>query len=578
MPKLHATKQAVMSNLRSTETRLAKDPIKSEAYRAEIQRLKQAGYVVEIPEQKLTEKDQESWFIPHHMVSHNGKNRVVFNCSFSYRGKNLNDLLLPGPALGSSLLGVLLRFREHAVAFSSDIKGMFHQVRLMPEDRPLLRFLWRDLKREEPPSIYEWQVLPFGTTCSPCCATYALQKHVIDHSQPEYNVRHSLERCFYVDNCLQSVATPDEAKVLVNTLSNLLAEGGFELRQWACNFPNVIDHLPKDARSESSELWLNQTESDPQELALGLRWMCQSDTLGYQNRLDNCPTPTMRNIYKVVASQYDPLGFLVPYITRAKILIQSLWAKQREWDDPLLPTDILQTWHDWQRELQYLSQITLPRCYASSQLDSLNCSRQIHIFSDASERAYGSVAYLRTEDQKGSVEVAFITARSRVAPKCQLSVPRLELCAALTGAQLASLLAKELTLNIESFVLWTDSTTVLTWLQSESCRYKVFVGTRIAEIQELTSAHTWRYVESTNNPADYITRGKTLKELATDKTWSQGPEYLWNSPCYWPVTPDISASENPAELKKPTFCSHVKVVDVQSLPDPQQFSSFKGLS
>lgn len=169
MPKLHATKQAVMPNLRSTETRLAKDPIKSEAYRAEIQRLKQAGYVVEVPEQKLTEKDQESWFIPHHMVSHNGKNRVVFHCSFAYRGKNLNDLLLPGPALGSSLLGVLLRFREHAVAFSSDIKrGMFHQVRLLPEDKPLLRFLWRDLKREEPPSIYEWQVLPFGTTCSPC--------------------------------------------------------------------------------------------------------------------------------------------------------------------------------------------------------------------------------------------------------------------------------------------------------------------------------------------------------------------------------------------------------------------------
>lgn len=166
---------------------------------------------------------------------------------------------------------------------------MFHQVRLLPEDKPLLRFLWRDLNREEPPCVYEWQVLPFGTTCSPCCATYALQKHVINHSQPEDNLRHSLERCFYVDNCLQSVATPDEAKVLVNSLRNLLAEGGFELRQWTWNFPNMIDHLPNEARSESSELWLNQTKSDPQELALGLHWMCQSHTLGYQNCLDDCP-------------------------------------------------------------------------------------------------------------------------------------------------------------------------------------------------------------------------------------------------------------------------------------------------
>jgi len=58
---------------------------------------------------------------------------------------------------------------------------------------------------------------------------------------------------------------------------------------------------------------------------------------------------------------------------------------------------------------------------------------------------------LRTEDARGSVEVDFLTARSRVAPQCKLSVPRLEQCAALTGAQLVSLIAKELTLNIESF-------------------------------------------------------------------------------------------------------------------------------
>lgn len=576
MPKLQATKEAVMSNLRSTEKRLVKDPEKSEAYRAEIQRLVQAGYVVAVPEKKLMEKD-ESWFIPHHMVTHNGKNRVVFNCSFSYKGENLNDLLLPGPTLGSSLLGVLLRFREHAVALSGDIKGMFHQVRLLPEDKPLLRFVWRDLKREELPKIYEWQVLPFGTTCSPCCATYALQRHVFDHRQQGDSLRHSIEKCFYVDNCLQSVDTPDEAKRLVDDLRNLLAEGGFELRQWASNIPEVIDHLPKEVKSDGSELWLNQDKGDPQELALGLRWMCQADTLGYQSRLLDCPTPTMRNIYKVVASQYDPLGFLVPFITRAKILIQSLWAKQREWDDPLLPKDILQTWHTWQTELQYLSEITYPRCYVSAQMDTSNCNRQVHIFSDASEKAYGSVAYLRTEGPGGQVEIAFLTARSRVAPKRQLSMPRLELCAAVTGAQLASVLAKELTLHIDSFVLWTDSTTVLSWLLSESCRYKVFVGTRVAEIQELTGAYTWRYVDSPNNPADCITRGKTLKDLATDKAWRQGAEFLWHSPSCWPITPQISTSEDLAELKKPTFCSHITVAEVQPIPDPQQFSSFKAL-
>jgi len=103
------------------------------------------------------------------------------------------------------------------------------------------------------------------------------------------------------------------------------------------------------------------------------------------------------------------------------------------------------------------------------------------------------------------------------------------------------------------------------------------VGTRVAEIQELISAHTWQYVESINNPADYITRGETLKELFIDKLWRQGHEYLLHSPCCWPIVPNISTSDNPAELKKPAFCSHMTIAEVQSLPDPQQFSSFKAL-
>ncbi len=101
---------------------------------------------------------------------------------------------------------------------------------------------------------------------------------------------------------------------------------------------------------------------------------------------------------------------------------------------------------------------------------------------DASEKSYGSVAYLRSENPQGKVEMAFVTARSLVAPKKQQSFPRLELCAALTGAQLAKVLKTELTLPLSNVTLWSDSTTVLTWILSDSCRFKVFVGTRVAEV------------------------------------------------------------------------------------------------
>ncbi len=171
MPQLKAPKEAVISQLRATEKRLVKNPEQAAAYTAEIHKLEKASYAVKM-DQHAEEDSAHSWYIPHHMVHHNGKNRVVFNCSFHYQGQNLNDLLLPGPVLGLSLLAVLLRFREHSIAVSSDIRGMFHQVRLLPEDRPLLHFLWRDLKVHEQPSVLEWQVLPFGTTCSPCCMPF----------------------------------------------------------------------------------------------------------------------------------------------------------------------------------------------------------------------------------------------------------------------------------------------------------------------------------------------------------------------------------------------------------------------
>lgn len=173
-------------------------------------------------------------------MTHNGKKRIVFNCSYSYKDENLNELLLSGPNLGASLLGVLLRFRDHAIAVSSDIKGMFHQVGLLPEDRPLLRFLWRDLQRDSQPSVYEWQVLPFGTTCSPCCAIYALQRHVHDHTKPEDAVCASVDNHFYVDNWLQSFPSPDMAKDVADKLRGLLMEGAFKLRQWASSMPDVV--------------------------------------------------------------------------------------------------------------------------------------------------------------------------------------------------------------------------------------------------------------------------------------------------------------------------------------------------
>lgn len=164
-----------------------------------------------------------------------------------------------------------------------------------------------------------------------------------------------------------------------------------------------------------------------------------------------------------------------------------------------------------------------------------------------------------------------------MAPKRQQSIPWLELCAALTGAQLCSLLHRELTLSITQTFLWTDSMTVLAWLTSESCRFKVFIRTRVSEIQELTSQHTWWYVDTANNPADYLNRSKTLPELAVPNRFFS---LLRDSPEKWPSLPTSTEPEEVAELlelcrgrklKQSTFCGLTQTSMKHKVPDVTQF-------
>ena len=146
---------------------------------------------------------------------------------------------------------------------SGNIHSMFNQVRLLPEDQPLLRFLWHDGKSKRSSDVFECRVLPFGTTCSPCCATYALQCHVQERSEGNEDVVQSVLQAFYVDSCLQSLQSEDQARQLIDKMRAVLASGGFDVRQWSSNMPEVIAHLPPEAKSAGCELWLTANKTNP---------------------------------------------------------------------------------------------------------------------------------------------------------------------------------------------------------------------------------------------------------------------------------------------------------------------------
>ncbi|KAK0145486.1 hypothetical protein N1851_015591 [Merluccius polli] len=195
------------------------------------------NYAEQVPQQQLHGERGKVWYIPHHGVHHPRKGSlcVVFDCGATFQGASLNSELLRGPNLTSSLLGVL-RFRSEVVAFMGDIQAMFHQGKVAEEDRDFLRFLWwpdgditQDLRE------YRMTVHLFGAVSSPSCASYALRK-TADDNQSEFvdDVVQSVKQHFYVDDCLKSAATEEEAIQMIKDLTALCHFGKVDKQQSYC--------------------------------------------------------------------------------------------------------------------------------------------------------------------------------------------------------------------------------------------------------------------------------------------------------------------------------------------------------
>lgn len=173
-------------------------------YKACLNEMIDKGYAESVPTEQLDGCTGRVWYIPHHGVHHPKKRtlRVVFDCGATFMGTSLNDQLLQGPNLTSTLLGVLLRFRQEADTVMGDIQSMFHQVKVPEDDRDFLRFLWwpeGDLTKEV--SEFRMTVHLFGAVSSPSCASFALRK-TADDNQSSFpsEVVQTIKENFYVDD------------------------------------------------------------------------------------------------------------------------------------------------------------------------------------------------------------------------------------------------------------------------------------------------------------------------------------------------------------------------------------------
>ena len=332
-----------------------------------------------------------SYLPMHPVVNPNkpGKIRVVNDAAAEWKGTSLNKSLLTGPDLLSSLVGILMRFRVGRVAITADIEAMFHQVRVSSEDADSLRFLWKDdIFSNDPPDTYQMLVHIFGAKDSPTCCNYALKRTARDNASAyEALTIETALKSFYVDDLLKSVQDEDTAVSLSRELISLLSRGGFRLCKFMSNSEDVLKELPQ---SEVLERVSVDLDSESMQRALGVFWDTKNDVLTFTFEIELVDADmTKRGILRITCRIFDPLGLLLPFLLKAKVLLQELWRLGFDWDQPLDEAQI-KYWKKWLEGAKDVAKIRLSRQYAPD--DKPVEEIQLHIFCDASELAFGCVA------------------------------------------------------------------------------------------------------------------------------------------------------------------------------------------
>ena len=536
------------------QNKLRREPNLQRLYNQKMTTYLDTGYARKMTPEEAATDHPRTWYLPHYGVfnpNKPGKIRLVWDAAAKFQGTSLNDALYTGPDLLNNMLGVLMRFRTHPFAFSADIEGMFNQVKVNQEDKHSLRFLWKDdINSPDQPDTYQMLVHIMGATCSPTCANYALKRCARDHLEDfDPSTIETVLRSFYVDDLLKSIESIKGGQQLIKEVIEINKLGGFRLTQFVSSDPELLKHIPEDLISPSVNIQMDDGKNHSTK-ALGISWSTKEDVLTFLPNIVNS-TSTKRGILSVVSSLYDPLGFLSPFTTTAKMILQDVWKDGTDWDEPV-NDEIQQRWNKWQFGLSTIDTFKLERCYNIP----ISSKIQLHVFGDASEKGYGAVAYLRTTTEP--IKVSFVSAKGRVAPTKQIPLPRLELSAATVAVRLYRLIIKEIDLPIEDSHFWSDSTLTLQYITNERNRFKTFVANRVAEIREVTESIQWHHVNGDENPGDITTRGVfNVKELLhgdEKRSWLKGPSFLMKDESTWKDQKIEEIDPGDTEIRK-TFIS-----------------------
>lgn len=477
----------------SLEKKLINDPKLFEHYNAIIKEQLDASIIEKVPVESQRPVG-ETHYLPHRPVIRNDKLstrvRMVFDASAKTTGPSLNDCLHPGPSLTEPLLSVLLRFRTHRVAFIADIEKSFLQILLDPSHRDYVRFLWY----ENPHRLnsenfvhaklcsYRLCRLLFGVTSSPCSLTATVNKHLNSYQNIDPSFVTKVMQSLHIDYLSSGADNVTEAYKFFNKAKKRFATASFNLRKFQSNSVELENAVSDDF----TRLHL----TDAQTKVLGITWDKRSDQIVFdlQRIASSAKQPTKRELLSIIASLYDPLGLLNPFLLKLKELFQRTYIANVTWDQTL-NGDLLKDWNLILEDLIACHEIRLPCFYGCGSLV------QLHGFCDASLTGFGCCIYVRFLDQNGDVKVSLVTSQSRISPISKPTIPKLELQAAVLLSKCMRNVFEVLSSSffIHSVHLYSDSTITLSWIHNHKSSV-LYVKRRVDTIKCFSQSFQWHHI------------------------------------------------------------------------------------
>ncbi|XP_055643410.1 uncharacterized protein LOC129779763 isoform X1 [Toxorhynchites rutilus septentrionalis] len=387
-----------LRRMKQLERKLEKNPELYANVCKQIDEYHDKGYAhIATPEELDAIVSNKVWYLPLNVVlnlNKPGKVRLVWDAAATVQGVSLNSQLLKGPDMLVSLVHVIGGFREYRIAIGGDLREMYHQIKIISQDRRFQHFLFRK-DPSEPPREYIMDVATFGSTSSPCSAQYVknLNDQEFARQYPEAAAAIITRHHDYFD----SVDTVEEAIKRAREVKLIHQKGGFEIRNWISISTKVLQSLGE--KKQVSVVHITEDKATSHERVLGLIWDPELDEFSFstQHRQEHLPylrgdkRPSKRVVLSCVMGFFDPLGLLSPFTVHGKIIVQHLWRSGCDWDDAI-NDECWGMWKRWIAVLPQLDNIRIQRCYLGDSLSSSVESVEVHIFTDASEHAYGCVS------------------------------------------------------------------------------------------------------------------------------------------------------------------------------------------